>query len=166
MNTPLQTIQLLVAPVVMISANGLICLALYNRLAAIVSRARAFHKEQFDALTELSAMGLDEQGSLKARQLRTRVEGLGQQVGRILRRGRYLRNALMALQAAVLAMLLCSLALGLTTVVAGIESLPLILFILGVLAMAGGTVLAMRELREALEPVTAESDLVMEEREE
>lgn len=49
-------IHALVAPVVMISANGLICLALYNRLAAIVNRLRLFYREYFDTSTRLAAM--------------------------------------------------------------------------------------------------------------
>lgn len=48
------TIQLLVAPVVMISAAGLVCLALYNRLATIVGRIRAIHKEEIDTLSRMS----------------------------------------------------------------------------------------------------------------
>ena len=44
------------APVVLISANGLICLALYNRLAVVVGRVRSFSRERFDSL---SALGSD-----------------------------------------------------------------------------------------------------------
>ena len=35
-------IHALVAPVVIISANGLLCLSLYNRMAAVVGRLRVF----------------------------------------------------------------------------------------------------------------------------
>src|SRR5436853_6699264 len=35
-----------VVPIIVISACGLLCLAFYNRLAAIVTRLRAFHRER------------------------------------------------------------------------------------------------------------------------
>src|SRR6476620_4889188 len=35
-----------VGPIIVISACGLLCLAFYNRLAAVVTRLRSFHREQ------------------------------------------------------------------------------------------------------------------------
>ena len=35
-----------VGPVIVISACGLLCLAFYNRLAAVVTRLRGFHRER------------------------------------------------------------------------------------------------------------------------
>lgn len=160
MEDVLKTIQLLVAPVIMISANGLICLALYNRLAAIVSRTRTFHKERFDAVTLLSSMPLEQQTSPKAHQLRRRSTELEQQSVRILRRARLVRSAIMLLLGTVLSMLLCSLSLGLTLFMPRLVWLPLVLFFVGTLMMAGSVVLAMLELAAALEPVEAEGDSV------
>jgi hypothetical protein len=151
-----QTIQLLVAPVVMISANGLICLALYNRLAAIVGRARMFHKERFDALTRLTALPLEQQSDPPAVQLRRRATALEDQGGRILRRARLVRTALIWLLAAVVCMLVCSLTLGLSTVVAECITPALVVFCAGVGSMMVAMVLAIMELAGALEPVTAE----------
>ena len=42
-----------VVPVVVISACGLLCLAFYNRLAAVVTRLRAFHREQLERASRL-----------------------------------------------------------------------------------------------------------------
>src|SRR3954468_356943 len=44
-----------VGPIIVISACGLLCLAFYNRLAAVVTRLRSFHREQLseqEALTK------------------------------------------------------------------------------------------------------------------
>jgi hypothetical protein len=156
-NSALQTVQFLVAPVVMISANGLFSLALYNRLAAIVSRARVFHKEHFDALRNLSAAPPETCDGQGTRQLQKRVTALEYQSRRVLRRARLVRDALIYLLASVLCMLSCSLALGLSTVVANLDALVLLLFCLGVLSMMVAAALAIAELAASLEPVTAEA---------
>lgn len=157
MRTALETIQLLVAPVVMISACGLLCLALYNRLAAMVSRARAFHKEQFDAATRLASARAQAEDAALLQHLHRRVELLDTQVVGILRRAALVRGALILLLGTVLCMLACSLSLGLSLAVPVLFSrLALGLFLLGIAAMAGAIVLAIRELTRALDPVILE----------
>ena len=153
----LQTIQLLVAPVVMISACGLLCLALYNRLAAIVSRARAFHKERFDAQTRLDAIDAKTSGDPLAQHLRRRVELLDEQVDQILRRGALVRNSLILLLCTVLCMLGCSIALGLSILSHVFAGVALTLFLAGVGLAIVAMLLALLELRRALDPVLLES---------
>ena len=159
MPTALQAIQLLVAPVIMISAGGLICLALYNRLAAIVTRARAFHKERFDTVTHISRLPLEQQGSHEAHRLRQRIDTLDEQSRRILRRGRLIRNGLAGLLVMILCMLGCSLALGATLWTTAAIYVALALFTLGVLAMMAGIVLSLLELGQSLDPVTLEAQV-------
>jgi hypothetical protein len=156
MDHVLRVIQLLVAPAVMISADGLICLALYSRLAAIVSRLRTFHKERFDAQSQLSSLPLEEQTSGQARRLRARSDALDQQARLILRRARLIRAALICLLVCVICMLACSLSLAVTVLSNDLAWVPLLLFFNGAAAMAVGCVLAIIELRGALEPVTNE----------
>ena len=151
-----EIIHTLVAPVVMISAQGLICLALYNRLAAVVGRLRVFSREHFETQTRLAGMSPEQQDGALARKLQTRLAALNGQYSGILRRGRLLRNALILLQAAVLAMLFCTMLLGLSLALPGVEAWSLAPFFIGVLATAGGIVLSIRELAIALEPVKAE----------
>src|SRR5438477_6549854 len=43
-----------VGPIIVISACGLLCLAFYNRLAAVVSRLRAFQRERLHEQEALS----------------------------------------------------------------------------------------------------------------
>ena len=52
----LQTIQSFVAPVVMISANGLLCLAFFNRMAAVVHRVREINRERFELAARLAVI--------------------------------------------------------------------------------------------------------------
>ena len=55
-----EVIEILIGPVVMISANGLLCLAFYNRLANVMSRCRAINKERVDLETELAELGAEQ----------------------------------------------------------------------------------------------------------
>lgn len=151
----LQVMQLLAAPVVMISAGGLLCLALYNRLAMIVTRARLFHKEAFDARTRLESLSAQ---AVEAQRLRERLAVLDGQVQRILWRARKVRDALLALLTMVLCMLACSLALGATMLDPRATYVAFGGFALGVLAMGVAMVLAMVELVHALDPVHAERE--------
>lgn len=140
------TIQLLVAPVVMISAAGLVCLALYNRLATIVGRIRAIHKEEIDALSRMSLSP----APAPSRSTRRRVVTLEEQVEHLMARARLVRAALVCLLATILSMLLCSLAIGLSLVWDDAAYVALAVFLLGVLVEATGVVLAILELRIAL----------------
>ena len=160
MHTALETIQLLVAPVVMISACGLLCLALYNRLAAMISRARAFHKEQFDAMARLKTADEGHADQALLEHLRRRLAILDVQVAQILRRAGLVRNALILLLSTVLCMLGCSIALGLSLFSPLFTRVALVCFLLGIGAMIGAIVLAMRELTRALDPVLLEQTAV------
>jgi hypothetical protein len=156
-----QTIQGLVAPVVLISANGLICLALYNnRLAAVTSRARAFHKEWFDLFARLSGMEPAEQAAGDGRHLADRIKILDEMGHRLIVRARLLRDSLFCLLLSVLLLLACSLGLGVPLVMPYVEWPAIVLFYLGVLVMMAGIVLAMLELRSALDPLLMEHQMI------
>jgi len=157
MPTPLTVFQLFVAPVILISAGGLICLALYNRLALIVGRARHFHKERFDATGALRSAP---PGSIEAGRLKERIALLDQQSREVRGRARLVRTALIALMVMILCMLACSLALGATPWWPPFQHVATGLFVLGVLAMMQSVVASIVELRLALGPVTLEASAV------
>lgn len=140
------TIQLLVAPVVMISAAGLICLALYNRLAVVVGRVRTIHKEEHDALARISLSA----GPRPSARTERRVVTLEDQVEHLMGRARLLRAALVCLLLTVLSMLLCSLAIGASLVWDEAAFVALGVFLVGVVVESAGIVLALLELRVAL----------------
>jgi hypothetical protein len=160
MREAVQTIQLLVAPVVMVSACGLLCLALYNRLAAVVGRLRAMAKEEVDTLARLSLAGAEPGKKTPERRLRARVTTLEEQVDHVMSRARLIRAALTCLLSAVLCMLVCSLALGLSVVARAFATVALGAFFAGVLVMIAGVILALGELRIALVPAALEHEAV------
>ena len=160
----LSAVKALVAPVIMISACGLLCLALYNRLAAIVGRARIFHKERFDALHKASTLGEEQ---LQAREhLLRRAQILAEQGGQILRRAKMIRNGLICLLTSVVLMIACSLFLGLAISVPNVSTIALGSFVLGSLTMLAGVVCALGELFRALDPVVFEMTQLEKQRQE
>lgn len=152
-------VQSLIAPVVMISACGLLCLALYNRLAAIVNRARIFNKERHDLQIKLSMLGEQAPEPVEVPEMRRRLGLLDAQAGQILMRGKMIRASLVALLATILCMLGCSMALGLSAIPVLADSavwLALGFFVAGVASMAWSVWLAIKELGRALDPVAIE----------
>jgi hypothetical protein len=152
----LETIQSFVAPVVMISANGLLCLAFYNRLSAVVNRSRTINKERFDLVLRLSAMPPQTTGLPEAAHLKWRIEVLDEIGHQLFDRARMLRSTLICLLLSVLSMLLCSLALGLAQLATGVAWAALTFFVVGALVMMLGVLTAIRELRITLEPLLLE----------
>jgi hypothetical protein len=149
------TIRELAMPVVMISANGLMCLALYNRLAAITARLRLFFRERFDVDIRLAEQLTANNPAVEER-LKQRLRSLTKQSGLVLRRARQIRNALMFLLASVVGQLVTMLLLGLTYQVAFLAPLALLTFVASILIMITGILLAIGELVAYLGPVEAE----------
>jgi hypothetical protein len=150
-----ESIRELALPVVMISANGLICLALYNRLAAITSRFRVFCREQFEVETRLLEMPDDTPPDL-VRQFEDRLLMLSKQRRSARARARQIRDALVLLLLAVIVMLATSLLLGLSQELDLSPAVPLSTFVAGVGLMIAGVALAIRELYLFLDVIEAE----------
>ena len=152
-----ETIRELAIPVVMISANGLICLALYNRLAAITARLRVFYRERFDIDLLLVAENVPgEQQSSHLALLCERRTSLDRQCELVLQRARQVRTALVLLLLSVIGMLLITLLLGLSDTLPLLASVALAIFVVSVCLMIGGVAMAIGELLFYLEPVVAE----------
>ncbi len=163
MNFPaLETIQTFVAPVVMISANGLLCLAFYNRMSAIANRTRAINKERFDLLADLHARNAPPADSLEVAHLNRRIEVLDELGHQLYDRAWWVRGALVCLLVAVLLMLACSLALGLSPLARGLDLTALAFFVAGALVMMAGVAMAVRELLLTLEPLLFEHERMEE----
>lgn len=156
----LETIQSFVAPVVVISANGLLCLAFYNRMTSVISRLRAINKERFDLHARLSASGDEEPDSVPAGHLRHRVEILDELGHQLFARVRVIRDSLILLLGAVLCMLACSLFLGLAPAIPRMGSLALVLFVAGVTVMMLGVAKAIQELRMTLSTLVFEHEML------
>lgn len=127
-----------VVPVVLMSAGGLLVLALYNRLANIVARLRVLLREQVRE-EEFAGALLDEE------------------IHRVLRRARLVRNALLCLISALALFGMCSLTEGVSQVWPMASWVALTAFLLGQILLVGGLLLALLELGQALRPVELEA---------
>jgi hypothetical protein len=151
-----------VGPIIVISACGLLCLAFYNRLAAVVTRLRAFHREQLQEQETLArlrraAAEADELALVRHQEM---VGMLEVQTQRITRRAHLIRRTLTCLLLTIALLAACSLAVGLTTVWPAAAYAAVPLFVLGLLLLIVGVVFALLELRYAVDPVEVESRFI------
>lgn len=150
-----------VVPVVIISACGLLCLAFYNRLGSIVSRLRAFQRERIQEQEWL--LEHDRPGG-EAPQIVARHQQflavLEIQTVRVTRRARLIRNTLMCLLGAIAALLLCSLASGLSVPFPAARYSAVAMFLGGVALILLAMIFAMMEIHRALEPIELEAQFV------
>jgi len=150
-----QTLQPLLAPVVMISACGLMILSLNTRVMTVKGRVRQFH------LDRLNIRDAAKEAGLASDTQRLRFEGVGEHSVDLLRRLQLLRYALMCLVLCVVGMLTCSLLIGVSLLVPPVVYAAVASFIAGLLAMLIGALLFLAELRIALRDVIDEHDRVM-----
>jgi len=150
-----------VGPIIIISACGLLCLAFYNRLAAVVTRLRSFHRERLhehEAMAkEAASPRPDEQALFRHREL---IGMLETQTHHVTRRARLIRHTLGSLLMTIGCLALCSLCVGLSTVWPAMIYLAVPLFVIGLLMLVVAVGLAMWELKLALDPVNLESRFV------
>jgi hypothetical protein len=151
-------ISLSVVPVVIISACGLLCLAFYNRLAAIVSRLRAFQRER---LREEDLLRAEDAGETElAARRRKLLHILETQVADVTRRAKLIRLTLFFLLLTIALLIGCCMMLGASVVAQTALYLAVPLFMAGLLTMLSGIVAAMFELRASLAPAELEHRLV------
>jgi len=152
-----QIISAGVGPIIVISACGLLCLALYNRLAAVVTRLRTFHRERMTSQAALD--GLTRNKSAADHEVVRQQEILGMlqvQCNRVIQRARLIRKALQSLLLAIVCLALCSLALGLSVITRALLYLAVPLFVLGLLTLVAGVMFALAEVRHSLDPIELE----------
>jgi len=148
----LKIISSAVVPVVIISACGLLALAFYNRMAAIVSRLRGFQRERLQAQEHMESSG-----NTRSQQL---LEHLEIQTTRVKRRAKLIRLTLFFLLLTIGLLICCCIMLGLSVLLPAAVYVAIALFILGLLSMLSSTIAAALELKGALEPVELESRFV------
>jgi hypothetical protein len=155
MDSGTQIIQAGVGPIIVISACGLLSLAFYNRLAAVVARLRSFHREQLqvtDALAKHIATG-DEIGLFRNQEM---LGMLSVQIGHVTRRARLIRCTLVLLLLCVAVMAVCSVAVGLATLLPWLAYVAAPLFVIGLTLVVVAVSVAIRELKCAMDPVELE----------
>ena len=150
-----ETLQPLLAPVVLISACGLLIMALNARVMTAKGRIRQLHNERL-AIHERTA----EAGHATPAQT-LRFEGVGVQSSHLLCRLGMIRGALMCLVVCVVMMLACSLLIGLHGLHDMFSHLAVGAFVLGILSMLIGTTIFLAELRVSLREVRYEHERLM-----
>ena len=138
-----------VTPVVLISACGLVTLALYNRLGTILARIRAFHQQKIELLKNLHDHRFVEFQML--------IDMLNSQIVGITVKARMIQKSLYSLLAAIVAFLLCSLFAGATALHEWVGMVALGMGFLGLCLFLVGIGLAMWELRLSLIPLEEEN---------
>jgi len=153
-----------VVPVVVISACGLLCLAFYNRLAAVVARLRAFHRERLheqDLLDRRTpAATSDPAAAEAARRHAQLLDVLEAQTSHVARRARLIRSTLSCLLCAIACLTLSSVLTGISIVAEPLVVAAVLAFILGMALLLVAVAFALLELRQALDPVELESRFV------
>ncbi len=139
-----------VTPVVMISACGLVTLALYNRLGTILARIRAFHTQKIELLKQRHEQGRTEHTML--------LEMLDTQIDVVTVKARMIQKGLMCLLAAIAAFLVCSLFAGAAALHEGIGLASIVMGAFGNILFLAGLGWAMRELMRSLSPLEEESN--------
>ena len=148
----MDTIHLLsasVTPVVLISACGLVTLALYNRLSAILSRIRAFHQQKIGLLNRPIQRDAEKHDLL--------LDMLDSQIKDVTRKAKLIQKALFSMLASISAFLLCSVFAGATVFNVWFGIAALATALLGICLFLAGIGLAMRELSLSLAPLAEEN---------
>jgi len=151
-----------VAPVVIISACALLCLAFYNRLAAIIARLRAVQRERLAIQEQLSSMSSNEAERFSGLRHTTILESLAEQTVSIQRRARLIRRTLLCLLCAILSLIVSSLLNGLTIVWPHSAYASAVMFIGGMLFLFFAIVCAIFEILSSLDPANLELMVVAE----
>ena len=149
----IEVIQPLLAPAVMISAGGLLCLAQFARYTAVVGLVRTLNRERLSVL-----QGAD-RGDPEGRDLLLqRAEGLEHQAKRVLAHATTVKNSLLFLVGGILLMVLCSLTVGASLVFAPFGVAAVALFLLGLMSTLTGLFLVLAELGVSLDMIEFEHE--------
>jgi hypothetical protein len=149
----IEFIQPFLAPAVMFSAGGLLCLAQFARFTAIIAQVRTFNRERLAVLQELDRSEPDRRDLLSQR-----ADGLERQAATVLAHATTVKNALRLLVTGILLMVLCSLTVGASFVFEPLGAAALAFFVLGLLSTFAGLCLVLGELRVSLQAIEFEHE--------
>ncbi len=152
-----EALEPLLAPVVLISACGMMIVALNARTMTSKSRIRQLHHERLEIVERADASG----GATPTQRLR--YEGVGRQSINLLRRLRLMRASLMWMVGCALLMLISSLLIGLAELNGNspFDELATVSFVAGIVSMLVGTVTFLFELRISLKEITYEHQRIL-----
>lgn len=141
-----------VTPVVLISASGLIVLALYNRLGLINARVRNFHREKMSLVRELEVDDRIDKRLL--------LNMMNAQIARVMNKAKLTSLGLSALLSAIVSFVLCSLTAAIGTLVPVVNYVAFGFHLLGLALFLVAILVALFELRHSLEPMQEENEYI------
>ncbi len=151
-----------VIPMVVISAASLLCLAFYNRLAAVVTRLRAVQRERLelqDRMERLTAAEIEKSSTLRFTCI---LESLAEQSIVIIRRARLIRLTLFFLLICIAWLVACSLFSGVSVVISAAVAVAVLCFVCGMVSLLAAVICALLELQACLNPAELEIGVVSE----
>jgi hypothetical protein len=138
-----------VTPVVLISASGLILLALYNRLGLINARVRNFHREKMALIKDIER----EDGADR----RLLLNMISTQIDRVMKKARLTVLSLSALLSAIAAFVLCSLCAAIGTLLPSLNYVAFAFHLLGLGLFLTAVGIALFEINRSIAPMAEEN---------
>ena len=128
-----QIIQLMLAPGLMISACGLLLLAMNNKYSLVVNRIRLLNEERRRFLIKTGGKNSTYEETI-------RLESISQQISALLIRVKLVRNAVLSYTIAIAFFVLTSLLIGLQFILSGLllTTIIILLFLLGMISVVCG----------------------------
>lgn len=150
--TAIQAIQAILAPALGISAVGLLLLTLNNRYSTIINRIRLLNVEKRKFSRQLGEKGnLDYPDNV-------RFMSISKQTEELLHRSKYVRNAILSMQTAIGLFVLSSVIIALNLFISTefFRTLPLIVFIVGMVSVFVGIVFYAMEVYRSFKIIVLE----------
>lgn len=147
-----RTIQLILAPAVIISACAITVGGLVSRAGAINDRLRTMNRERLELLEEAVSRFL----------ARERIEEIDRQLPDLLRRLRLAHHAVMATYSAILMLIVDMLLIAIAALTNSVAAgwLALVVFLSGAALLGLAAVLTIRELQKSLTSIKYEVERV------
>ncbi len=150
--TAIQAIQAILAPALGMSAVGLLLLGLSNRYSSIVNRIRLINDEKrrlHKQLTDKGDLGYTDQA---------RYMSITKQTDELLIRSRFVRNAILSMEAAIGLFVLTSVCIALNLFFPSdtFSSVALSIFIIGMLCVFSGVMFAAAEIHRSYKIILIE----------
>jgi hypothetical protein len=146
-----QVIQLMLAPGLMISACGLLLLAMNNKYSLVVNRIRLLNEEKRRFISKVSGKEFNYEETV-------RVESISLQILKLAFRARLVRNAVLSYTIAVALFVITSLLIGFKFIfdLEKLGSIITVLFLVGMMAVLAGVIFAAYETIKGYEIIQLE----------
>ncbi|HEX2910927.1 MAG TPA: DUF2721 domain-containing protein [Chloroflexia bacterium] len=146
-----QTIQLVLAPVVMLSASALLLNGILTRYAAINDRMRNMVRERLELLPQTKTDNEDEYAN-------QRIKYLDYQMPDLMRRHKLAHDAIMSVYLALLIYVVCILLLALGTIYKNevVSIIAMFCFLIATISIALSVTLTLEEVRTSRRSITYE----------